>query len=255
MKRIILLVALFSGTALAQDNRIAQFTMWQAKETQAAAFQRGYLQHLKWRKAAGDPWEWYGWYITSGPRIGWFIEATFNHAWSDFDGRPVDPSEENVNLIQSVLPHADIRSTFKAYFLKDQSIANSGSLRSKMIRMVTIRVTDMPAAIRVIDRYKNSFRSNSDVTTLMAYKVIDGGNANQLILLIGANSWEQYGKTENILDQMNNIENSLKLKTIDGITSETLAFSLEMSLSDSAAINEQRQVPHYFSIHHRERQD
>lgn len=235
MKRTALLIVMLCGTVLAQDNRIAQFTMWQPKEMQAAGFQRGYVQHLKWRKAAGDPWEWHGWYITSGPRIGWFVEATFNRAWSDFDGRPVDPSEESVNLNQNIYPYADIRSTFKAYFLKDQSLANSSSLRSKLIRMVTIRVTDMPAAVRVVDRYKNSFRSNSDVTTLMAYKVIDGGNANQLILLIGSNSWEQYGKTENILDQLNNIENALKLKTIDGITSETLVFSPEMSLSDSLA--------------------
>lgn len=249
MKRIILFVLLLSSSLMAQDNRIAQFTVWQPKETQSAAFQRGYLQHLKWRKTAGDPWEWYAWYITSGPRIGWFIEGTFSHAWSDFDGRPVDPSEENTSLNQSVLPFADIRSTFKAYFLKDQSIINSGSLRSKMIRMVTIRVTDLPAAIRVVDRYKNSFRSNSDVTTLMAYKVIDGGNANQLILLIGSNSWEQYGKTENILDQLNNIETTMKLKTIDGITSETLVFSLEMSLSDSAAASERPRIPEFLSIY------
>lgn len=248
MKRIILIVILLSGSVLAQDNRIAQFTVWQPKETQAASFQRGYLQHLKWRKTAGDPWEWHGWYITSGPRIGWFIEATFNHAWSDFDGRPVDPNEENVSLNQTVLPFADIRSTFKAYFLKDQSIVNSGSLRSKMIRMVTLRVTDLPAAIRVVDRYKNSFRSNSDVTTLMAYKVVDGGNANQLILLIGSNSWEQYGKTENILDHLNNIETSMKVKTIDGVTSETLVFSLEMSLSDSAADYGRQQVRQFLSV-------
>lgn len=237
MKRIILLVVLFSGTVFAQDNRIAQFTMWQPREGQGVAFQRGYLQHLKWRKTAGDPWEWYGWYVTSGPRLGWFVEATFSHPWSDFDGRPVDQAEETLNLNQTVVPYADVRSTFKAYFLKDQSIANSASLRSKMVRMVTLRVTDMPAAVRVVDRYKNSFRSNSDVTTLMAFKVIDGGNANQLILLIGSNSWEQYGKTENILDQLNNIENAMKVKTIDGITSETLVFSLEMSLSDSAAMS------------------
>lgn len=249
MKRIILFVVLLSGTVLAQDNRIAQFTVWQPRETQGPAFQKGYLQHLKWRKAAGDPWEWYGWYITSGPRIGWFVEATFSHAWSDFDSRPFDSSEENVNLSQTVLPHADIRSTFKAYFLKDQSIANSGSLRSKMIRMITIRVTDMPAAVKIVDRYKTSFRSNSDVTTLMAYKVVDGGNANQLILLIGSNSWEQYGKTENIQEQLANIENGLKLKTLDGITSETLVFSLEMSLSDSTADVHRREVPQFLSIY------
>lgn len=230
MKQILLLVVLFSGSAFAQDNRIAQFSVWQPKETQAAAFQRGYQQHIKWRKSAGDPWEWHGWYFASGPRLGHFMEASFNHAWADFDS-PVDPVEQNIDLHQNVYPFGDVRSTFKAFFLKDQSIANSGSLRSKMIRMMTISVTDVPAAIRIIDRYKNSFRSNSDVSTLMVFKVIDGGNANQLIMLIGSNSWEQYGKTENIQDQLANIENGLKLKeTIERITSETLIFQQDMSI-------------------------
>lgn len=230
MKQLFLIIALFSGIVLAQDNRIAQFSIWQPKEAQAAAFQRGFQQHIKWRKAAGDVWEWHGWYFASGPRIGHFIEATFNHAWSDFDS-PVDPVEEAVDKQQNVYPFGDVRSAFKAFYLKDQSIATSASLRSKMIRMVTINVTDMPSAIKIIDRYKNSFRSNSDVSTLMAFKVIDGGNANQLILLIGANSWEQYGKTENIQDQLANIENSLKLKsTIERVTSETLVFQQDMSL-------------------------
>lgn len=231
MKHKILTIILLSGTVLAQDNRIAQFAVWEPKEAQAFAFQRGYQQHILWHKKAGDPWEWYGWYFASGPRIGNFMEATFSHAWSDFDS-PVSPAEDNADSQQNVEPFGYLRSRFKAYFLKDQSIVNSASLRSKLLRMVTINVTEMPAGIRIVDRFKNSFRSNSDVSTLMVFKVIDGGNANQLILLVGSNSWEQYGKTENIQDQLANIENAMKLKsTIDRITSETLVYHPDMSLA------------------------
>lgn len=230
MKQILLVVVLLCGSAIAQDNRIAQFTVWEPKETQALAFQRGYQRHMQWHKTAGDPWDWHGWYFTSGPRIGHFFEATFNHAWADFDN-PVDPVEDSLDSQENVEPFAYMRSRFKAFFLKDQSIANSGSLRSKMIRMVTLNVTDVPSAVKIVDRYKNSNRSNSDVTTLLVFKVIDGGNANQVIILIGSNSWEQYGKTENIQDQLANIENQMKLKsTIEDVTSETLVFHPEMSL-------------------------
>ena len=230
MKRILIFLFLLSGTIVAQDNRIAQFTVWEPKENQAFDFRRGYRQHIQWRKTAGDNWEWHGWYFTSGPRIGQFLEGTFNHSWSDFDN-PIDPTEEGQDSQLNVEPFAYLRSRYKAFFLKDQSLATSGSLRSKMMRMVTITVTEMPAAIKIIDRFKNTFRSNSDVSTLMAFKVIDGGNANQLILLIGSNSWEQYGKTENIQDQLANIENAMKLKlTIDRITSETLTFQPDLSL-------------------------
>ncbi|NOT48390.1 MAG: hypothetical protein HOP17_11655 [Acidobacteria bacterium] len=230
MKRIFLIVLFFSGSVLAQDNRIAQFAVWEPKEGMATDFQRGYQRHLQWHKTAGDTWEWYGWYIRSGPRFGQFVDATFNHSWADFDS-PVDPEGDRADNQLNVYPFGYVRTTFKAFYLKDQSIATSASLRSKMLRMVTISVTDMPSAIKIIDRYKNSLRSNSDVSTLMALKVVDGGNANQIILLIGANSWEQFGKTENIQDQLAAIESGLKLKTtIDRITSETLIFQQDMSL-------------------------
>jgi len=231
MKRILLFIVLLTASGTAQDNRIAQFTVWEPKETQAFSFHRGYQRHLQWHKTAGDPWEWYGWYFTSGPRIGHFVEATFNHAWSDFDN-PIDPIEDQADILRTIDQFGYIRSRFKAYFLKDQSIATSGSLRSRMLRMVTINVTDTPGGVRIVDRFKNSFRSNSDVTTLMAFKVVDGGNANQIILLIGSNSWEQYGKTENIQDQLANIENALKIKgTVRGVTSETLTYQPDMSLA------------------------
>lgn len=230
MKYTLILIMVFSGAAFSQDNRIAQFAVWEPKEGLATDFHRGYQRHLQWHKTAGDSWEWYGWYIRSGPRIGQFVDATFNHAWSDFDG-PVDPDGDRADNLLNVYPFGYVRSTFKVFYLKDQSIATSASLRSKMLRMLTIGATDLPAAVKIIDRYKNTFRSNSDVSTLMAFKMVDGGNANQIILLIGANNWEQYGKTENIQDQLANIENGLKLKgTIERMTSETLIFQQDMSL-------------------------
>lgn len=101
MKRIFLFIVLLGGTASAQDNRIAQFTVWEPKETQAHSFQSGYKRHMQWHKEAGDPWEWYGWYFTSGPRIGHFVEATFNHSWSDFDN-PIEPEEDQADILRTI---------------------------------------------------------------------------------------------------------------------------------------------------------
>jgi hypothetical protein len=54
--------------------------------------------------------------------------------------------------------------------------------------------------------------------------MIDGGNINQIVLMLGFNSYSDFGKTENLQEDLNAIENSFKTKIITSITSETLAY-------------------------------
>lgn len=229
MKLIILFSIMFSSTIIAQDNRIAQFAVWKPIAGQETAFQRGYQRHLQWHKANGDTWEWYGWYVSSGPRVGQFVDATFDHAWSDFDNA-VDPAGDRADNQINVIPYGDIQSVFKVYYLKDQSISSPIGLKSKFLRLLTLDVTDVPGGIRLLDRLKASFRSNPDITTLLAYKVVDGGNTNQLVVILGFENWEQYGKSENVPEQLSAIERALKTKTLMSATSETLTYRADMSL-------------------------
>lgn len=217
------------GTVTTQDNRIAQFAIWKPLIGQEAAFQKGYKRHLQWHRAAGDTWEWYGWYISSGPRAGQFVDATFDHFWSDFD-KPVDPEADLADNQLNVYPYADLQSVFKVALLTSQSISNPASLRSKRLRMLTVRVADVPSGVRILDRLRAPYRNNPDMTTYLVFKTVDGGEVNELILLIGFDSWEHFGKTENIQDQMSAIETSLKVKTIQSVTSETLTYRADLSL-------------------------
>jgi hypothetical protein len=66
------------ATGTTQRN-LAAFSIWKPKDNQAARFEAGYKQHLKWHLASADRWNWYGWFIVSGPRDGEFLDATFGH--------------------------------------------------------------------------------------------------------------------------------------------------------------------------------
>jgi hypothetical protein len=67
--KLFTIIFLFCTTSvLAQDKGIAHFSVWSPK--QEANFKSGYKQHLQWHKANNDSWNWYGWYIISGPRAG-----------------------------------------------------------------------------------------------------------------------------------------------------------------------------------------
>jgi len=229
MEQLILFTILFSSTIIAQDNRIAQFSIRKPLVGQEMAFQVGFKRHLQWHRTAGDTWEWYGWVITSGPRQGQFIDATFDHLWSDFD-KPVNPAEDHADSDVNVYPYSDIQSIFKAVHLKDQSGSATSSLRSKHLRLLRLKVTDIRSGVRILERLRASYRTNPDITTYMAFKVVDGGDVNELMLLIGFDTWEHYGKTENIQDQISTIETSLKLDAVTSITSETLSFRPDLSL-------------------------
>lgn len=54
--------------------------------------------------------------------------------------------------------------------------------------------------------------------------LIDGGNINQYFLLMCFNNYVDYGKAGNLLDEVSEIENLLKLKIVTAMFSETLKY-------------------------------
>ena len=59
---------------------------------------------------------------------------------------------------------------------------------------------------------------------------MDGGNINQLVLLLGAADYEEYGKTEDLQEMLGAAEAALQLKVIEQVYSETLVYRADMSL-------------------------
>ncbi|MBO9204953.1 MULTISPECIES: hypothetical protein [Niastella] len=229
MKGYIIVVLLFlCCTVYAQDSQVAHFSFWKPKAGQQKNFENGYKQHLNWHKTNGDQWTWYGWYIISGPRDGLFVDATFNHKWGDFD-KPVKPAEDGADNQLHTHPFGDFIAGSKWVYLPNLSISDSSSLHSKFLRLVTIGVTDMPTGKKVIEKLKTIYQTTG-ITTFLTFKAVDGSDLNQLFLLIGLNNFQEYGRVENLQEELSGIEGSLKIKVITAITSETLIYRADMSL-------------------------
>jgi hypothetical protein len=228
MKGCIVVLLFLGSDVMAQDGQVAHFSFWKPKAGQEKNFEIGYKQHLVWHKTNGDRWAWYGWYIISGPRDGQFVDATFNHAWGDFD-KSVKPAEDGADNRLHTYPFGDFIAGCKLVFLPNLSMADSNSLQSKFLRLVTIQVTDITMGKKVIGKLKSNYQL-SGTGSFLTFKLVDGGELNQLFLLIGLNSFSAYSAFENLQEELNAIEGSLKIKTITSITSETLVYRADMSL-------------------------
>lgn len=104
-----LAVALVGGPARAQTEQAAFLFTYDVDRGQEAAFETGYAAHLQWHAAHADTLPWFGWYVTSGPRTGLFVDGTFGVPFAAMDARP-DPAGDGADMEARVLPHAKARA-------------------------------------------------------------------------------------------------------------------------------------------------
>ena len=227
-KLLISVLLLVHNFAFGQSNTIAQFAIWKPKEGQAQAFEIGYKQHLNWHETNADTWSWYGWYIVSGSRYGQFVDATFDHAWADFDN-VVKPAEDMADNKLHVFPFGDLQTVFKVSLLPKISINDTFSNKLKIVRLVTIDVQNMNSAIKLIQELKSFYVLNK-IKSFKVYKLIDGGLVKQLILMLGFSTWEEYSISETLNEKIEEIEKSQNTETILSINSETIIYRADMSL-------------------------
>jgi hypothetical protein len=211
----------------AQDNTIGQFVFWKPKEGLEQKFETGYKQHLQWHKANNDPWGWYGWYVISGPRSGQFVDATVGHRWGDFDNA-IRPSEDAADNRLHVYPFGALQIVFKVSQVKALSTDVQG-LKSKFTRMIMLSVNDVPAALKIVEKLKGRYEGLS-IQHFQTYRIVDGGEMNQIMILLGFEGYHAYGKSAGLQEDLAAIERSLKVKVITSITSETLVYREDMSL-------------------------
>ncbi|HEY0611666.1 MAG TPA: hypothetical protein VGD35_18470, partial [Chitinophaga sp.] len=165
----------------------------------------------------------------SGPRSGQFVDATVEHAWSDFD-HPLKAVEDRADNDLHVFPYGELQTVVKAARLPALCTGAVSGLQSKFLRMVTLQVTDINAGIKLIEQLKRSWPSATPVKDLFVYKIVDGGAINQLLLLWGFNNFEEYGNSEQLQEALAAAETALKVKAVEAITSETLVYRADMSL-------------------------
>lgn len=225
--RLFFLLFFFASFTYAQNSNIGQFAVWKAKEGQLQNFENGYKQHLNWHKSNDDKWGWYGWFIVSGNRYGQFVDATFDHTWADFD-KAIKPSEDSADNRLHVFPFGDVQTIFKVSHYPKYSTVDTFANKLKLIKMVTLTTDTLEQTLKVVDKLKD-FYISKQIKSFKTYKVVDGSSTNQIILLMGFNSWEDYAISENLNEKIVELEQNLKLKTINSIVSETMIYRADMS--------------------------
>ena len=228
MKSLTIVLLFISGCISAQTNSVAQFAIWKPKEGHLQNFENGYKQHLNWHKINGDKWSWYGWYVVSGTRYGQFIDATFDHTWADFD-KAIKPAEDFADNMLHVLPFADFQTAFKVSFYPKLSTVDTFSNKLKLIKFVTLTTTNIDNGLRLVNKLKE-FYTSKQIKSFKTYQVVDGGATNQILLLMGFDSWEEYSVSETFNEKVTELEQSLKMKTIGSINAETMIYRADMSL-------------------------
>jgi hypothetical protein len=229
MMRTFTFLLLFLSIRSAAQQHIAQFVVWKPKAGAEQQFEKGYRQHLQWHKNNRDPWGWYGWFIISGPRDGQFVDATMEHAWSDFD-HPLKPAEDRADNDLHVFPYGELQTVVKAARLPALCTGTISDLQSKFLRMITLQVTDINGGIKVLEQFKRNWPSPIPIKNLLVYKIVDGGAINQLLLLWAFNNFEEYGNSEQLQEALAAAETALKVTAVEAITSETLVYRADMSL-------------------------
>lgn len=200
MKHLIFILLLLSGRLSAQP-QVAHFSTWNNVEP---TFENGYKKHLKWHQENGETWSWYGWYVISGPRQGWFIDATFGHNWDDFS-HAINPAGDLADNQLHTFPFAHYEGGYKM-----TGTANDTMLRSKYLHAITINSTQIND---LVNKYQ-----------LLTFKMADGGPINQLLILVGFNAWHEFEKVTSIHAEL------IKNKSVTMISAETWLYKPDLSL-------------------------
>lgn len=200
MKYLIIILLLLPGKVAAQHN-IAHFSTWNNVKP---AFENGYKKHLEWHRQNGETWSWYGWYVISGPRHDQFIDATFNHNWDDF-GHAINPAGDNTDNQLHTFQFGEYQGGYKVI-----GYANDSILHSKFLHAITINITHIDDLVK---KYQ-----------LLTFTMADGGNLDQLLLLIGFNTWSEFDKITQLHAEL------IKNKSVKTISAETWLYRPDMSL-------------------------
>lgn len=230
MRRIILVTIAFCLLlpALGQKKNIAKCWLWKPKKGQEQNFESGYNKHFTWHKKNGDNPDWYCWQFVSGPRYGQFLDVSFN-SWEDLDVS-FKPDEDNKDYQLHIVPFADLEASFKLALIQEFSSKDSVGLRSKYIRLITMTVNDVPGALRVLAKLKEIYSLRLSGNKFYTFESIDGGALNQISLMLGFDSYADFGKSEHLPEDIHDIEQSLKLNVVTAMISETLSYRGDLFL-------------------------
>lgn len=149
------------------------------------AFESGYAAHLGWHAEHGDPLPWYGWYVTSGPRTGLFIDGTFGVPFEAMDRR-VDPAGDGADMAAKVLPFAKARAYSALELWPEVSTVRTLEDRRPTAVLDAFTVTVAPAKVAAFER---ALLKDSNSRPAAWYRMVSGGSTGAYLALVPRQGW------------------------------------------------------------------
>ncbi|MET3667444.1 hypothetical protein [Caulobacter sp. 1776] len=175
-----------AGAVHAQSPTAAFLFAYDVDRGKQEAFEAGYMAHLGWHAAHGDTLPWYGWYVTSGPRTGVFVDGTFGIPFPAMDHR-VDPAGDGADMEAKVLPFAKARTYSTLELWPEVSTARTLEARepSAMLDAYTVQIA--PARVAAFEAVLT--RGERGRLSLAWYRLVSGGPAGGYLLLVPRQGW------------------------------------------------------------------
>lgn len=190
MLAIALAAGLASGAARAQTAEQAAFLFtYDVDRGQEAAFEAGYAAHLQWHAAHADALPWFGWYVTSGPRTGLFVDGTFGVPFAAMDRRP-DPAGDGADMAARVLPYARVHAYSAHVLWPEPSTARSLEARqpSPMLDVYSLRVA--PGDVTTFETaLLASAKPGRGGLAWTWYRLAGGGAPGSYMVLVPRRAW------------------------------------------------------------------
>ena len=231
----ILFQMLLAASIFAQQPEadLARFTVLVPKDGMQKQFEEGYKRHLQWHIDNGETWNWYGWFIASGTRRGYFIDVTFGHQWADFD-KPVNPKGDTEDNLLNVLPYAKVDTVFLCSHLTKVSLQTASSLSANLPKIYYLKLK--PGRETAFEKFLVSFREGipriAPGQNFLWFRVEDGAQTPQYILFLPHANFEEMRRTENLfarLFEQNAAAQSNFQDSVAEITSETMRYRADLT--------------------------
>jgi hypothetical protein len=232
---VVLLLISTTSTVRAQqsDSGLARFTILIPKEGMQKQFEEGYKRHLKWHVDNGDAWNWYGWFIISGARRGYFIDTTFGHTWADFD-KPVNPAADVADLEINVTPFARVFGQFTCSALPAQSLGTREELSTALPQVVYFKIK--PGQESTFEQFmasmRNDFPKIAPEQKFLWYRVEDGEQTPQFLLFLPHKSYADMQSTQNFLARLweqNKAAQTMFQNSVSEVVVETMRYRADLT--------------------------
>lgn len=159
------------------------------------AFEAGYVAHLGWHAQHGDTLPWYGWYVTSGPRTGLFIDGTFGIPFAAMDKR-VDPAGDGADMEVKVLPFAKPQNYSALELWPEVSTATTLEDRKPTTVLDAFSVTVPPKDVAA---FETALRAQPRGQPVTWYRTVTGGPTGSYLALVPRQTWADLAGRSNPL--------------------------------------------------------